>query len=411
MYIKAMKKINLYAIILLLTSLFVGVFVWFNSPTSHQSVLYAIASNTQNTNPLGVGYENAFPNLSFKRPVAFVQAPGQPEVAYVVEQSGRIYVFRSQPDSKEKNVFLDIREHVDDNTNEEGLLGLAFHPDFKENGYFYVNYTTNRPNLTRISRFSLSRQNPMNADPASEVVLLTYPQPYWNHNGGGLAFGPDGYLYIGVGDGGSGGDPKGNGQNLRTLLGSILRIDVNTTQSDKKYRIPSDNPFYQNTDGFKEEIFAYGLRNPWRFSFDSQTGKLWVGDVGQNAYEEIDVVENGNNYGWNSMEGTHCFRSKTCQTANYAKPVWEYGRSDGSSVTGGYVYRGEKLPQLAGKYVYADFVSHSLWALDVGNANEPHNIRLFKDKDLKISSFGVDLQQELYMCSFDGNIYRLAVRP
>ncbi len=374
--------------------------------TGHSHALSELLASPEG-NKLGVSYENAFPELSFKRPLDIQQTPGDPNHIYIVEQRGIIYRLEHNRSAHEKAIFMDIRDQVDDNTNEEGLLGLAFHPQFEQNGYFFVNYTTENPNLTRISRFQTDPNNPSIADLNSELVILTYSQPYWNHNGGGITFGPDGYLYIGVGDGGSGGDPQGNGQNLRNLLGTILRIDVNSSEPEKPYAIPNDNPFTKNNQGFREEIFAYGLRNPWRLHFDSRTGLLWTGDVGQNKYEEIDIIKKGGNYGWNNMEAMHCFRSKNCDTDQFEAPIWEYSHSQGSSITGGIVYRGNSIPELLGKYIYADFVSNRVCALDPGEAGAPNNTQLFKSRNLKVSSFGVDLNNELYICSFDGHIYTL----
>jgi glucose/arabinose dehydrogenase len=268
-----------------------------------------------------------------------------------------------------------------------------------------VNYTASSPNRTVISRFTVSAANADRADVNSEQVLLTYSQPYSNHNGGQISFGSDGFLYIAVGDGGSGGDPQDNGQNRSTLLGTILRIDVNKQENGNQYGIPPDNPFV-NSGNFRPEIFAYGLRNPWRFSFDTETKQLWTGDVGQNAYEEIDIIEKGGNYGWNTMEGKHCFSpSSGCATSGLKLPVWEYGRSEGVSITGGFVYRGSSLKSLIGKYIYADYGSRKIWSLDV-STNPPVNTELM-EPDFNISSFGVDENNELFMCAFDGKIYRL----
>lgn len=348
----------------------------------------------------------AFPGISFNRPVDFQHAGDNTGNAFVVEQEGIISVFRNDRAVNTKSVFLDIRGKVDDGGNEEGLLGLAFHPDYESNGFFYVNYTASGPNRTMISRFKVS-SDPMKADPASEVVLLTFAQPFSNHNGGQVSFGPDGYLYIAAGDGGSGGDPYGNGQDRSTLLGTILRIDVNKNEDGLLYAIPADNPFAGNADGFRAEIYAYGLRNPWRFSFDPVTGWLWTGDVGQNAYEELDVIEKGGNYGWNVMEGKHCFEPRSgCNQTNLKPPIHEYGRNEGISVTGGFVYRGKSLPGLAGKYIYADFGSGTIWALDPKDPGKPVNTELMKT-DLNISSFGIDQDNELLICAFDGKIYRI----
>jgi glucose/arabinose dehydrogenase len=344
----------------------------------------------------------AFPALTFRRPVDLQQPNDQTERLFVVEQEGIISVFsRNAPAAKK--TFLDIAARVDDAGNEEGLLGLAFHPQYKTNGFFFVNYTAANPERTVISRFKVS-SDPDKADAATELVIMTFAQPYSNHNGGQLAFGPDGYLYIAIGDGGSGGDPHNHGQDLTTLLGSIARIDVSTTESST-YSIPSDNPFKGNTSGYKEEIYAYGLRNPWRLSFDAETGKLWTGDVGQNGYEEIDIIEKGGNYGWKLMEGKHCYVSN-CQQTGLKLPVWEYPRSQGVSVTGGFVYRGSLLPSLEGEYIYADYGSQKVWALDATDISSPVNRELVT-ANFPIASFGVDVNNELYLCGFDGKIHRL----
>jgi glucose/arabinose dehydrogenase len=351
--------------------------------------------------------EVAFPELSFTRPVD-LQHPGDgSNRLFVVEQSGIISVFENDSTVSERTTFLDIEDRVDNSHNEEGLLGLAFHPDYESNGYFYVNYTAADPNRTVISRFQVSPDDPNRADPDSELELLTFEQPYGNHNGGQLAFGPDGYLYIAVGDGGSGGDPHEHGQNRSTLLGSILRIDVNGQENGANYAIPNDNPFAGNEEGYREEIYAYGLRNPWRFSFDAETGTLWAADVGQNAYEEINIIENGGNYGWNIMEGMHCFEpSSGCNREGLELPVWEYSRDQGVSVTGGFVYRGPSLPELAGTYIYADFGSANIWSLDASNPENPVN-ELLVQAEFPVSSFGVDQNNELYILGFDGQIHRL----
>ncbi len=348
----------------------------------------------------------AFPNLSFNRPVDLQHPGDNSNRLFVLEQSGIISVFENRSDAAAIDVFLDIRQKVNDSGNEEGLLGLAFHPNYESNGYFYVNYTASGPRRTVISRFKVS-QNPLLADPSSEKVLLTYEQPYSNHNGGQISFGPDGYLYIATGDGGSGGDPHGNGQNRSTLLGAILRIDVDKQEGGKLYAIPPDNPFHGNTSGYREEIYAYGLRNPWRFSFDSETKKLWAGDVGQNNYEEIDVIEKGGNYGWNIMEGKHCYKpSSGCNQSGLKPPIVEYSHDQGISVTGGFVYRGAELPELVGRYIYADYGSGRVWAISANNLSNPMNTELMK-VDFNISSFGVDKANELYICAFDGKIHRI----
>jgi glucose/arabinose dehydrogenase len=348
--------------------------------------------------------EVAFPGLSFSRPVD-LQDPGDDSGRlFVVEQAGVIRVFPNSPGASSADVFLDIHALVDDTGNEEGLLGLAFHPDFGNNGFFYVNYTASEPDRTVIARYRTDPRQPGRADPASAVEILSFEQPFSNHNGGQLAFGPDGYLYIAVGDGGSGGDPLGHAQNRATLLGSLLRIDVDSPAGGRPYGIPPDNPYAGNTQGWREEIFAYGLRNPWRFSFDPPTGRLWAADVGQNAYEEIDLIVAGGNYGWNLMEGDHCYLEANCDSTGLIPPVWEYDHSQGQSVTGGHVVRGSST--LGGAYVYADFVSGRIWALRLDGQGRPAN-ELLLDSGLNISSFGMDAAGGLYLCAFDGRIYLL----
>ncbi len=317
---------------------------------------------------------------------------------FIVEQGGLIRILQNGQILEPP--FLDIAERVDDTGNEQGLLGLAFHPDFASNGFFYVNYTEQGGN-TVIARFTATGNT---ADPNSEVRLLGVQQPFPNHNGGGLAFGPDGYLYIGLGDGGSGGDPQGNGQNLKTLLGKILRIDVN---SGDPYAVPSDNPF-------GNEIFHYGLRNPWRFSFDALTGDLWIGDVGQGSWEEIDFLPAGTpggiNFGWNRYEGLHDY-SSGAQIENYRPPLFEYSHTEGCSVTGGYVYRGA-MPEWQGVYFYGDFCSGKVWgALRLADASEETSVStVLFETGAAITSFGVDESGEVYFADRGGNILRLARR-
>jgi glucose/arabinose dehydrogenase len=350
--------------------------------------------------------QNAFPNLTFSNPVD-LQHPGDgTDRIFVVEQPGVIKVFDNITTAASAKVFLDIRDRIVSG-GELGLLGLAFHPNYKTNGYFYVNYTTRRQGRlqTFIARYRVKATAPNEADKDSEQVVLEFDQPASNHNGGQLAFGPDSCLYIATGDGGGSNDQFGNGQNLKTLLGKILRININDTTGGKKYGIPHDNPFIGNTTGNKEEIFAFGLRNPWRFSFDPVTKWLWAADVGQNSFEEIDIIVTGKNYGWNIMEGNSCFRSQNCNMAGLTKPIWDYGRSLGQSVTGGYVYRGTKVTELAGAYIYGDFVSGRLWALRYDGTNPATNTQLF-DTNLNIASFGLDKNNEFYICAFDSRIYR-----
>jgi len=325
-----------------------------------------------------------------------------------VEQRGVIQVFDNAPATGSSKIFLDITDRVLGG-GELGLLGLTFHPAFADNGYFFVNYTAAGPRRTIIARFQVTPANADTADPATEMRLLEIPQPYTNHNAGQLAFGIDGYLYVALGDGGSGGDPDNNGQDRKTLLGSILRIDVNGSTDSTNYVIPADNPFVANAFGYREEIYAYGLRNPWRFSIDQPTGRIWAGDVGQGTREEIDLIEKGGNYGWRIMEGVLCYNPPTgCSSDGLILPVFDYPRSEGYSVTGGYVYRGANLPALSGRYVYGDFGSGKIWALTIDGVAAPTN-QLLIDTPLSISSFGVDATGELYILDYKdpaGVIYR-----
>ena len=342
---------------------------------------------------------DAFPDLpDFSQPVYITHAGDGSNRLFVVEQNGRIRVFDNDPATDSHSVFLDIRGRVA-NGGELGLLGLAFDPDYASNGYFYVYYTASGPESV-LSRFNVSSTNPDSADPGSETILLTVDQPRANHNGGTLQFGPDGYLYFGLGDGGGSGDPDRNGQNTQNLLGTVMRIEP----YGNTYRIPADNPFVGNSNVL-DEIWAYGFRNPYRFSFDQDTGNLWLADVGQNAIEEIDVVSKGGNYGWSWYEGTTVFRSGA-PSGDYQMPVYQYDHSLGQSVTGGYVYRGDTAPGLTGTYIYGDFVSSRLWSLEVdGQLNVLNNTSLGTAPQ-NPAGFGEDEQGELYITGYGGRLYR-----
>lgn len=356
--------------------------------------------------PDAYGLEEAFPQLSFVQPLYITDAGDGSGRLFVVEKRGVIRVFPNDPSASSSEIFLDIRGQVDDSGSEEGLLGLAFHPDFESNGHFFVNYTASGPPRTIVSRFTVP--GPGEGNPGGETEILSFGQPFDNHNGGHMAFGPGGLLYIAAGDGGSGGDPFGNAQDRTTLLGNILRIDIDGSEGGRNYAIAPRNPYADNDRGYREEIYAWGLRNPWRFSFDSSTGQMIAGDVGQGRYEEIDIIRNGENYGWNIMEGAHCYNASSCDTTGLTLPVWEYPHGDNNrSVTGGYVYRGSELPGLEGKYIYADFVSGRVWALDLSDPEAPRNYELLGPGP-NISSFGTDSGNELYLTAFDGNIYRLS---
>jgi glucose/arabinose dehydrogenase len=326
---------------------------------------------------------------------------------FVVEQAGRIYVIKEA--QAPATLFLDITALVDSSANERGLLSMAFHPDAKSNGFFFVNYTRKPDGATVIARYHLSN-DPNVADPGSAKVLLTIPQPEPNHNGGLVEFGPEGYLYIGMGDGGGAGDRHGtigNGQDLGSLLGKLLRIDVN----GDPYAIPATNPF-KGKAGARPEIWVYGLRNPWRWSFDRRTGDLYIGDVGQNAYEEIDFQPasspGGENYGWRLMEGKRCFNPGSgCERPGLTMPVADYDHGQGCSVTGGYVYRGAQYPWLDGLYVFADYCSGIVWTLDRNPSGAWEMVERIR-VGFQPSSFGQDQAGELYLVGHnDGTIYRL----
>ena len=347
--------------------------------------------------------EDAFPGLTFAQPVALVAAPGEAGRVYVVEQRG---VVRAVPlGGGEAAVFLDIRDRVQSG-GEAGLLGLAFHPDYAANGRLFANYTA--PGDARgvlITRIVEFRRTPagLGADASSERVLLEIPQPAGNHNAGTLAFGPDGLLYAALGDGGGGGDPEGNGQDPTTLLGALLRIDVDDVPEGAPYGIPADNPFVGRAG--RDEVYAFGLRNPWKFSV-APDGTIWLGDVGQGEWEEVDRIERGGNYGWNEVEGPECFRDP-CDLGAYEPPVFWYGRDQGQSITGGVALGGTPLAAL-GDYIYGDFVTGRLWALDA--SSEPATTTLLLDTSALISSIDRGPDGAVYVTDYRGTVSRLVVR-
>ena len=338
------------------------------------------------------------------QPTAITHAGDGTNRLFVVLQGGQIMIVEDAQVLTEP--FLDIRDLISTG-GERGLLDVAFHPDYAQNGILFVNYTDTQGD-TVVARYQLS-DNPNQADPDSGRVVLTVEQPRSNHNGGQTRFGPDGYLYIALGDGGGGGDPFENGQDLTTLLGALLRIDVDTTEP---YAIPADNPFVSDPDA-RDEIWAYGLRNPWRFSFDRETGDLWIADVGQGNWEEINLQPagsaGGENYGWNVMEGTHCFPpGANCDADSLVLPVLEYANADGHcSVTGGYRYRGEALANLQGAFVFGDYCSGTIWAASEDSDGDWIS-EVLLETGFRIATFGEDEAGELYVADHGGGaIYRL----
>jgi glucose/arabinose dehydrogenase len=373
------------------------------TPAAEATSAEEAAPMTQPSIPDPGGYAWAEVASGFNRPLYLTHAGDGSGRLFVLEQDGVVQVIENGQTLA--TPFLDIRSRVGSQGNEQGLLGLAFHPNYAENGIFYVDYTDLIGN-TVVARYSVSGdQN--RADPDSETIVLQVSQPYANHNGGDINFGPDGYLYISLGDGGSGGDPGGNGQNTNTLLGAILRIDVD---GGAPYAIPADNPFAGG--GGQPEIWVYGLRNPWRFSFDRQTGDFYIGDVGQNVWEEIDFLPAGTggvNFGWNYFEGNHAFVGNPPDGLAAVFPVAEYRHEGSCSVTGGYVYRGAQLPAWNGVYLYADFCSGEIFGLLQGSDGQWQNQSLFGTGQ-QITSFGQDESGELYFVGRGGNVFQLVAQ-
>jgi glucose/arabinose dehydrogenase len=381
---------------------------------------------------------DAFPaQAKFDKPVLLVHHPSDAAHYYVLQQEGIIYRIPRDGSKDERQVFLDWREPalsevLDGGNWEEGLLGFAFDPDYERTRSFYIYYSqkageddaagaaggdgnARRERLRRqsvIARLqTVERDGVPQGDPATEFVVMRIPQPYGNHNGGTIVFGPDRMLYVALGDGGAANDPHGNGQDLRSVLGKVLRIDVSRATPEQPYAIPADNPFVARGEGARGEIWTWGMRNPWRIAFDRETGELWCGDVGQNRYEEIHRLEKGGNYGWNRMEGRHPFppeRSEEDVPDDAILPIAEYGRKEGISVTGGHVYRGKAMPDLVGRYVYGDFGSGRIWCVREDREKFEHEVRLLASTGKQIASFAEDADGELFVLCFDGRIYRLA---
>jgi glucose/arabinose dehydrogenase len=349
--------------------------------------------------------QRLFPNITLRRPVQAVQAPGDDKHLYVLEQAGRVMrLDLTKPDATEAEVWMDIREQVNSAGNELGLLSIVFDPKFADTHQFFLYYTASKPLRSELTRFDVA---PATGMPVlkSAKVFLEVKQPYSNHNGGTVLFGPDGMLYLSLGDGGAANDPHGNSQNMAALLGKIIRIDVRRSEGGEPYAIPADNPFVDNPKA-APEIWATGLRNVWRMSFDRKTGQLYAGDVGQNAYEEVDLIVKGGNYGWNPREGLHAFDKGKPGTAGavYLDPIAEYPHDQGVSVTGGFVYRGGKWPSLQGVYLYADYAFGTIWGLRCnGDRCTPSEVVWQRQGGKSMwSSFGELNNGELVLCAFDG---------
>ncbi len=375
----------------------------------HQLILIVAATASPKVNFVPV-----HTSLVFDEPVQVLFDGTNDDIFYVVEKKGVVRRVSTNKNEKEKQTFLEIKDRVGVTNDEEGLLSLAFHPNYSKNGELYVWYSAQHPKRSVLSRFTKNDDKDM-VDPSSEKIILEVREPWGNHNGGTVLFGPDGFLYVGIGDGGAANDPHKNGQNTNTLLGSIIRIDVDKKTKKEDYSIPKDNPLV-GTDGVREELWAWGLRNPWRMSFDRKTGELWVGDVGQNAWEEIDIVKKGGNYGWNFREGKHLFSKKEKNSDELVDPVFEYGRRSGGSITGGHVYRGSEIPELVGSYIFADYLSKMVWILVQDEDDETVFLskRIAKKTPVAIASFGETPGGEILVCGFPnpysskGKIYRLS---
>ncbi len=370
------------------------------APTSTPAATPTVSNpaTPSSAGPSENGYQlvATLPQANFDRMLAFVTIPGSANEAVIVTQGGVIYRL-ALDSSSPPAMFGDVSGLLIANPgNEEGLLGLAFSPTFATDGRVFVYYVAGNPTRSVLARFNVVNGA---MDMTSQRVILEVPQPFDNHKGGQLAFGPDGYLYWGLGDGGSEGDPQQNGQKVNTLLSSILRLDV----SGDTYAVPPSNPFV-NTSGALPERYAYGLRNPWRFSFDPATGDLWAGDVGQDKWEEVDRIDAGGNYGWSVMEGFECYRTPNCDQTGLTLPRAVYGHDVGCAIMGGYVYRGTAMPELQGWFVYGDYCSGRVWAVDTASNGDPV---LLTNPGHSISSFGVLPDGEIVAITFDNAIYQL----
>jgi glucose/arabinose dehydrogenase len=386
------------------------------------AALPAAAQNNLDTRPLPFTLETAFPQLSWTgwkstddaglatplRPILVTHAGDGSNRLFVPTEQGVIHVFPNDPNIKQTGVFLDLSSKVsyDDKMNEEGFLGLAFPPKYREQGRFFVYYTNkHQPHQNILASYRVSKDDPNRADPDSEEILFTFKKPFWNHDGGTVVFGPDGCLYLALGDGGAANDPLGHGQRLNTWLGKILRVDVDHRDEGLPYSIPKDNPFVGRDDA-RPEIWAYGLRNVWRMAFDRKTGVLWAGDVGQDTWEEIDLIVKGGNYGWNLREARNPFGERGVSSRpDLIEPIWEYHHNLGKSIIGGTVYRGKQFPELDGAYLYADYVAGRAWALRY----DPQKERVVANREITvpnktpIMSFGEDEQGEVFLTFAAGN--------
>ncbi|MFT7444084.1 MAG: glucose/arabinose dehydrogenase [Granulosicoccus sp.] len=355
-----------------------------------------------------------FQNQKIKLPVALTIPPDGTDRLFLVQQFGKITILPKDRSSSKETTFLDLTDRpLIDKQFEEGLLGLAFHPDYAQNRKFYIYYTLQNPKHTVLSEMQTAADNPSKADPTTERILLEIPQPYWNHNSGNILFGPDGFLYLSIGDGGKGNDPHRFSQNTFVYNGKILRIDVNTRTGNRPYGLPSDNPFL-NKPGHHPEIFALGLRNPWGLTFHPQTKELWAADVGQGAFEEINLIKKGGNYGWSHDEATHPANAHSVEPPKNAKfidPIHEYDRLSGISITGGLHYTGKSVPSLQGQYLYGDWGFGTLWALDHQDGKTT-NQKIFTRPEsqgtFKPTAFANDAQGELLILSHDGQILTIS---
>lgn len=360
--------------------------------------------------PVKVKITPVFENLKLTKPLLLTHAGDGSDRIFVIEQPGRVLWWENKPEVKEYSVALDLRAKVGSKGWEEGLIGIAFHPKFKDNGQVFLHYTAAAGKKNVLSRFTFDSER-KTIDPKSEQVILTLDQPFDNHNGGMIAFGPDGFLYISFGDGGQRDDPLDSAQNKNVWLGKILRIDVDVPfAAEKPYGIPKDNPFV-GVANTKPEIYAYGLRNVWRFSFDRKTGDLWAGEVGQDLWEMILLIKKGGNYGWPVMEGSHKFTKQNGVSPKLAAgetvtgPIVEHNHAAAKSITGGYVYRGKAIPELEGAYVYGDFQTGLMWyfRFDGKEATKPQFIGMTPE----IASFGEDRDGEIYVCNLKGKLFKL----